>query len=544
MDEITELDKRIALLDPALDRRTEVQFNGWSTYPVRRIWNAYSYFKRTNSGAGLVELLSLMEEEGPGWLAKLLNSFIDVNNPPGRPGAGRFYRLIENMNKDGRLIRFQKGLHHFREIRNNCAHHDPQQPKKDIEQAFSEFLDFMEWYFRWGYKNIPITRSPAACFAVLPEKAIIAGRFQVARYLGANARADIQTYEVRDLLGNHDIPYVVKRISVFSERYDDVIRAETKFHAHISGHPNINAYLSSHPAMPVGHVIKLEYIEGRTLQEWMEERDLTAPESLYDFLYIVDRVLDGLRHMHDNGYVHGGVSPETIIVENDGGVKIVNFDSCRLVSTASGSPCGNGVDGTFQLDTFDLGRIIESFISKGANTPVELEQLVAQAVHSDFKRRFKDARQMKQGLWPIYEELRFVRKGEGLSGKKIALISCTRRKLKDSAEARELYSASDCFLKTRNYVEHRTSGYDGYFIVSGRYGLVERNQVLDPYDCDLAEFTKEEQLSWAIDVARILKWKKADRTTEVVVHADPLYRGLLKKAIEAAGFKYAEGRFE
>ena len=73
---------------------------------------------------------------------------------------------------------------------------------------------------------------------------------------------------------------------------------------------------------------------------------------------------------------------------------------------------------------------------------------------------------------------------------------------------------------------------------------MERNQVLDPYDCDLAEFTKEEQLSWAIDVARILRWKKADRTTEVVVHADPLYRRLLKKAIEDAGFKYAEGRFE
>jgi hypothetical protein len=62
--------------------------------------------------------------------------------------------------------------------------------------------------------------------------------------------------------------------------------------------------------------------------------------------------------------------------------------------------------------------------------------------------------------------------------KQIALIGCSKQKLDYSAPAKELYQGS-LFKAARKYVEAK--GYE-WAILSAKYGLVDPNRIIEPYN--------------------------------------------------------------
>jgi len=85
--------------------------------------------------------------------------------------------------------------------------------------------------------------------------------------------------------------------------------------------------------------------------------------------------------------------------------------------------------------------------------------------------------------------------------------------------ARDLYS-SDWFRKARAYVEAQSAHW---FILSAKYGLVEPQQIVAPYEATLNNMSAAERKDWADKVTTAVR-SHCPKGTEVVVLAGRNYR--------------------
>lgn len=81
---------------------------------------------------------------------------------------------------------------------------------------------------------------------------------------------------------------------------------------------------------------------------------------------------------------------------------------------------------------------------------------------------------------------------------KIGLVGCTKAKHNGPARAKDLYMPSPLFRGRRAYVERSC---DSWFILSALHGLVDPNQLLDPYDVTLKGASRATKRAWT---ARVL----------------------------------------
>lgn len=88
-----------------------------------------------------------------------------------------------------------------------------------------------------------------------------------------------------------------------------------------------------------------------------------------------------------------------------------------------------------------------------------------------------------------------------MSAPAFALVACTYAKRAEPAPARQLYDASDWFVKARAYVEACRLPW---FIVSAKHGLVAPGVWLEPYDLTLSQLVKTEREAWAAGVVTSL----------------------------------------
>ena len=95
--------------------------------------------------------------------------------------------------------------------------------------------------------------------------------------------------------------------------------------------------------------------------------------------------------------------------------------------------------------------------------------------------------------------------------KKLAIINCKSRKLKHRCPAEEMYSHSFQF---RSQVEFIKKYYDGYLILSTKYGLITPTTIIEPYNLSIAKgtrlknkdvFTKNELKEWGDKVIQAIQ---------------------------------------
>ena len=82
---------------------------------------------------------------------------------------------------------------------------------------------------------------------------------------------------------------------------------------------------------------------------------------------------------------------------------------------------------------------------------------------------------------------------------KIALITCTKSKQNYTCPAKELYSKSDLFQKEYHFAK---SFADKIYILSAKYGLVDENQILSPYNQTLCGASVQAKKDWAKKVLK------------------------------------------
>lgn len=85
---------------------------------------------------------------------------------------------------------------------------------------------------------------------------------------------------------------------------------------------------------------------------------------------------------------------------------------------------------------------------------------------------------------------------------KIGLVSCSKAKKGHICSAREMYSESNTFRLSLEYLEKTC---DKIFILSAKHGLLDLEDTIQPYDETLVEKPVAERRKWADEV--ILKLK-------------------------------------
>jgi cytoplasmic iron level regulating protein YaaA (DUF328/UPF0246 family) len=107
---------------------------------------------------------------------------------------------------------------------------------------------------------------------------------------------------------------------------------------------------------------------------------------------------------------------------------------------------------------------------------------------------------------------------------KIVLVSCVKKKLPYKAKARDLY-ISTLFKYSLEYA--KSLNPDKIFILSAKYGLVDPEVEIEPYDKCLINMSSKETKEWADRVIDQIK-KEADlKEDEFIFLAGEKYRKYL-----------------
>jgi cytoplasmic iron level regulating protein YaaA (DUF328/UPF0246 family) len=113
----------------------------------------------------------------------------------------------------------------------------------------------------------------------------------------------------------------------------------------------------------------------------------------------------------------------------------------------------------------------------------------------------------------------------------VALVSCVKSKRNTAAAARDLYT-SQLFRGLRRYAEGHA---DAWYILSAKYGVLQPDQIIHPYELTLKTMPKENRLAWAEQVQQQLI-ELLPAGALVIILAGQAYRENLIPFLERYGF--------
>jgi uncharacterized protein (TIGR02145 family) len=72
----------------------------------------------------------------------------------------------------------------------------------------------------------------------------------------------------------------------------------------------------------------MEYLDGKSLTQYLSSKTKIADK---DIEFILLQILEGLKYIHSNGLVHRDIKPSNILINSNGGVKILDFGISKVM---------------------------------------------------------------------------------------------------------------------------------------------------------------------------------------------------------------------
>lgn len=144
------------------------------------------------------------------------------------------------------------------------------------------------------------------------------GRYELIKPIGTGGMGEV--FLARDSVLNR---YVALKLlpTLLTDDPQRVRRFQQEAHAASTiSHPNV-AQIYEIGAEGNCHFTSMEYVEGRTLREVLNQGRLSVPEALE----IAVQVGRALESAHASGVIHRDIKPENIMIRPDGYVKVVDF---------------------------------------------------------------------------------------------------------------------------------------------------------------------------------------------------------------------------
>ena len=150
------------------------------------------------------------------------------------------------------------------------------------------------------------------------------GRYEITELIGIGGMAHV--YKAVDLMEDKVVAVkILKSEFAESEEFLRRFRNESKAIAVLS-HPNIVKIFDVGFTDEVNFIV-MEYIDGITLKEFMEQQGVLRWK---DAMFFITQVLRALQHAHDRGIVHRDIKPQNIMLFSDGTIKVMDFGIARF----------------------------------------------------------------------------------------------------------------------------------------------------------------------------------------------------------------------
>lgn len=150
------------------------------------------------------------------------------------------------------------------------------------------------------------------------------GRYEVTELIGVGGMADV--YKGVDVIDNKPVAIkILKKEFAENEEFLRRFRNESKAIAVLS-HPNIVKIYDVGFSEKIQYIV-MEYIDGITLKEYIEEEKVLTWK---DTVHFVIQILRALQHAHDKGIVHRDIKPQNIMMFTDGTIKVMDFGIAKF----------------------------------------------------------------------------------------------------------------------------------------------------------------------------------------------------------------------
>lgn len=150
------------------------------------------------------------------------------------------------------------------------------------------------------------------------------GRYEITELIGVGGMAEV--YKGVDVIDNKSVAIkILKKEYAENEEFLRRFRNESKAIAVLS-HPNIVKIYDVGFSDKLQYIV-MEYIDGITLKEYIEEEKVLTWK---DTVHFIIQVLRALQHAHDKGIVHRDIKPQNIMMFNDGTIKVMDFGIAKF----------------------------------------------------------------------------------------------------------------------------------------------------------------------------------------------------------------------
>lgn len=106
----------------------------------------------------------------------------------------------------------------------------------------------------------------------------------------------------------------------------------------------------------------------------------------------------------------------------------------------------------------------------------------------------------------------------------IVFLSCVKSKRQNVCAAKDMY-VSDMFKKSLAYAE--TLNAKKIYILSAKYGLLELNDIIEPYNLTLNNMTEKQRKEWAYRVCKQCERKGIKYNEKIIFLCGENYRKYL-----------------
>jgi eukaryotic-like serine/threonine-protein kinase len=162
----------------------------------------------------------------------------------------------------------------------------------------------------------------------IDQPVMLGGRYRIERELGRGGMAKV--YRGEDtVLGRTVAIKILAPQYAEDESFVHRFRREAQAAARISNHTIVSVFdTGSDDGV---HFIVMEYVEGRTLADYLSGGGRIMPERAIDIAIDVTRALEAA---HAQGVIHRDIKPGNIMLDSNGDVKVTDFGIARVVATA------------------------------------------------------------------------------------------------------------------------------------------------------------------------------------------------------------------
>lgn len=149
------------------------------------------------------------------------------------------------------------------------------------------------------------------------------GRYEVQEIIGVGGMAVV--YKAYDSIDDRVVAVkILKDEFLANEEFRRRFKNESKAIAVLS-HPNIVKVFDVSYGETLQYIV-MEYIEGITLKEYIENKTISWKEAVH----FITQILRALQHAHDKGIVHRDIKPQNIMLIQNGNIKVTDFGIARF----------------------------------------------------------------------------------------------------------------------------------------------------------------------------------------------------------------------